>query len=185
VTAPRIIPADEAQALLEAATPGPWMHNWRGPEDGAPGDLWHTGGCGGPLTREADWVLAANAPDLAASVVALHAEVEALQVERHHLGELLAVIHRDGGHHTARVGLEASLRDAHDRVIRERVALYDALAERQTEQPDRWRSPIVQHAHDEADHDYREVLYDRDDYPVPPTCAHCGRARVYCRGRKP
>lgn len=75
----RIIPADEAQALLEAATPGPWMHNWRGPEDGAPGDLWHTGGCGGPLTREADWVLAANAPNLAASVVALHAEVERLK----------------------------------------------------------------------------------------------------------
>jgi hypothetical protein len=79
MTTPTIIPADMARALLEAATPGPWMHNWRGPEDGAPGDLWHTGGCGGPLTREADWDLAAQAPDLAASVVALHAEVERLK----------------------------------------------------------------------------------------------------------
>jgi hypothetical protein len=74
-----IIPADMARALLEAATPGPWMHNWRGPEDGAPGDLWHTGGCGGPLTRVADWELAAQAPDLAATVVALHAEVERMR----------------------------------------------------------------------------------------------------------
>ena len=76
MTNPTIIPANEARSLLEAATPGPWTHNWRGPEDGAPGDLWHTGGCGGPLTREADWELAAQAPDLAASVVALHGEVE-------------------------------------------------------------------------------------------------------------
>ena len=71
--------ATEARALLDAATPGPWMHNWRGPEDGAPGDLWHTGGCGGPLTREVDWNLAAMAPELAASVVALHGEVERLR----------------------------------------------------------------------------------------------------------
>ena len=73
MTTHHMFTAAEARELLEAATPGPWMHNWRGPEDGAPGDLWHTGGCGGPLTREADWELAARAPDLAASVVALHA----------------------------------------------------------------------------------------------------------------
>ena len=79
MTNPTIIPADMARALLEAATPGPWTHNWRGPEDGAPGDLWHTGGCGGPLTREADWELAAQAPDLAQTVVALHSEVERLR----------------------------------------------------------------------------------------------------------
>ena len=137
MTTPTIIPADMARALLEAATPGPWMHNWRGPEDGAPGDLWHTGGCGGPLTREADWELAARAPDLAASVVALHAEVTRLQS-----------------------ALDAG-------------------------QPKRWRPAIVQRAHDEADHDYREVLYDRDDRPIRPTCAYCGRSRAYCKGRKP
>jgi hypothetical protein len=75
----KTITLKEAEALLEAATPGPWMHNWRGPEDGAPGDIWHTGGCGGPLTREADWVLATLAPWLATSVVALHGEVERLR----------------------------------------------------------------------------------------------------------
>jgi hypothetical protein len=68
--------AADARELLEAATPGPWMYDWRGHEDGARGDLWHTGGCGGPLTREADWELAAQAPDLAQTVVDLHAEVE-------------------------------------------------------------------------------------------------------------
>ena len=32
-----------------------------------------------------------------------------------HLLNLLAVIHRDGGHHTAAVGLEKSVKDAHER----------------------------------------------------------------------
>ena len=36
---------------------------------------------------------------------------------------LLAVIHRDGGHHTARVGLERSLEDAEKAVIEDRETL--------------------------------------------------------------
>jgi hypothetical protein len=51
-----------------------------------------------------------------------HANLTELIWCRDQLGELLATIHRDGGHHTARVGLAASARDAHDRVIREREA---------------------------------------------------------------
>ena len=35
------------------------------------------------------------------------------------------------------------------------------------------------------DHDYREVTYDRNDRPIPPTCAYCGHAKENCRGRKP
>jgi hypothetical protein len=34
-------------------------------------------------------------------------------------------------------------------------------------------------------HVYREVTYDRDDRPIPPTCAHCGRAKDLCTGDKP
>ena len=36
---------------------------------------------------------------------------------------LLAVIHRDGGHHTARVGLGRSLKDAEKAVIEDRETL--------------------------------------------------------------
>jgi hypothetical protein len=92
MTAPRIISAAEARALLEAATPGPWTHNWRDLADGAPGDLWHTRGCGGPLTTLADWELAARAPDLAASVVALHDRAEQAAAERALLDEAFTVI---------------------------------------------------------------------------------------------
>jgi hypothetical protein len=90
MTTHHMFTAAEARELLEAATPGPWMYDWRGHEDGAPGDLWHTGGCGGPLTREADWDLAAQAPDLAQTVVQLHAEVErAASAERARIVALL------------------------------------------------------------------------------------------------
>jgi len=127
----------------------------------------------------------AHDPGMDDALRVAHANLTELIWCRDQLGELLATIHRDGGHHTARVGLAASARDAQDRVIRERAALDETLAERKTEQPERWRSPIVQRAHDEADHDYREVLYDRDDRPIRPTCAYCGRSRAYCKGRKP
>ena len=55
----RIITAEEARTLREAATPGPWgvrhkPHGW-------------------------DFCLVAAAPDLAATVEALHAEVERLR----------------------------------------------------------------------------------------------------------
>jgi hypothetical protein len=67
VSARRIIPAAEARALLEAATPGPWAAQWAG----APkfDERVHGGNAS----------LVAAAPDLAASVVALHGEVEHLR----------------------------------------------------------------------------------------------------------
>lgn len=67
MTAPRIISAAEARALLEATTPGPWS------------SLPLTADRVGPdlvvrvRMREGDSDLCAAAPDLAASVVALHA----------------------------------------------------------------------------------------------------------------
>jgi hypothetical protein len=69
----RTITAEEARALLEAATPGPWS------------SLPLTADRVGPdlvvrvRMREGDSDLSAAAPDLAASVVALHAEVERMR----------------------------------------------------------------------------------------------------------
>ena len=100
----------------------------------------------GLLRHGTDAELAAAAPDLAASVVALHAEVTRLQ---------------------------SALDAGQPKRWRPTIV-----------QTERWRSPIVQRAHDEADHDYREVLYDRDDRPIRPTCAYCGRSTAYCKGRK-
>jgi hypothetical protein len=37
----------------------------------------------------------------------------------------------------------------------------------------------------EADHDYAETTLDRDDNPIPPTCAYCGRGKAFCKGKKP
>jgi hypothetical protein len=65
----RLITAEEARALREAATPGPWgvrhkPHGW-------------------------DFCLVAAAPDLAATVEALHAEVERLRAQN---GELRSAL---------------------------------------------------------------------------------------------
>jgi hypothetical protein len=57
------------------------------------------------------------APDLAATVEALHAEVERLRDIERWAGELLARIHRDGGHHINDVGWEQAFLDADDRVV--------------------------------------------------------------------
>lgn len=57
-------------------------------------------------------------------------ELDALRLARRDLGEILAVIHRDGGHHTGEHGVSQSVADAHatwaavvlerDKVIEER-----------------------------------------------------------------
>lgn len=90
---PRIITADEASALLDAATPGPWNDE----RIGADGDgsacshehqLCNADGIaiaiithdGAPGARANDRLLAA-APDLAATVVAQAAEIERLTRE--------------------------------------------------------------------------------------------------------
>ena len=42
-----------------------------------------------------------------------------------------------------------------------------------------------QHAsHDEGNHDYDEVAYDRDDRPISASCAYCGKSKDRCKGRK-
>ncbi len=86
MTAPRIISAEEARVLREAATPGPW-HVGRS----ALCDCWRrcvnvyadqgedvTRPCRSEVSEE-DAPLLAAAPDLAATVEALHAEVERLR----------------------------------------------------------------------------------------------------------
>ena len=52
-----------------------------------------------------------------AAGAALSGSREACAEFRAGLMNLLAVIHRDGGHHTDAVGLEQSLKDAHERVV--------------------------------------------------------------------
>jgi len=71
------------QQILDQAAPQgvSYVHNWRGPEDGPPGDLWHTGGPGGPITEAACWELAAMAPDLAREVIRLRREIRAVSLE--------------------------------------------------------------------------------------------------------
>jgi hypothetical protein len=98
----RTITAEEARALREAATPGPWRSAWDDPEP-APVVDWRGGAViyregtspdddkachvvshewyDGPLTfcLQGDAALIAAAPDLAATVEALHDEVERLR----------------------------------------------------------------------------------------------------------
>jgi len=46
-----------------------------------------------------------------------HAEIERLKRERHHIYDLLARIHRDGGQYTAEHGVEKSCDDAEAQVV--------------------------------------------------------------------
>ena len=46
-----------------------------------------------------------------------HAEIERLKRERHHIYDLLARIHRDGGQYTADHGVEKSCDDAEAQVV--------------------------------------------------------------------
>lgn len=34
----------------------------------------------------------------------------------------------------------------------------------------------------QPDHDYNETLFDRDDRPIQPTCAYCGKPKHLCDG---
>ena len=69
-----------------------------------------------------------------AAVIALrrqHAEIERLKRERHHIYDLLARIHRDGGQYTAEHGVEKSCDDAEAQVVAwlDTINNVDALVE--------------------------------------------------------
>jgi hypothetical protein len=80
----RIITAEDARTLREAATPGPWRDRDDTVEaDAAPLDGVEDDGSGWTvceyITHTPDAALIAAAPGLAATVEALHAEVERLR----------------------------------------------------------------------------------------------------------
>ena len=60
-----------------------------------------------------------------------HAEIERLKRERHHIYDLLARIHRDGGQYTADHGVEKSCDDAEAQVVTwlDTLSSVDALIE--------------------------------------------------------
>ena len=60
-----------------------------------------------------------------------HAEIERLKRERHHIYDLLARIHRDGGQYTAEHGVEKSCDDAEAQVVTwlDTISSFDALIE--------------------------------------------------------
>ena len=73
------------------------------------------------------------------------------------LGNLLAIIHRDGGHHTDEVGVEQSVKDAHQVWAEQRTIMDLAIV---------WRKSFV-HGKDIADEAYsvvdeaaEDMLYD-------------------------
>ncbi|WP_326526753.1 hypothetical protein [Dokdonella sp.] len=58
-----------------------------------------------------------NLDDAAAMLRSQHAEIERLKRDRHHIYDLLARIHRDGGQYTAEHGVEKSCDDAEAQVV--------------------------------------------------------------------
>ena len=60
-----------------------------------------------------------------------HAEIERLKRERHHIYDLLARIHRDGGQYTAENGVEKACEDAESQVTAwlDTISGVDALIE--------------------------------------------------------
>jgi hypothetical protein len=60
-----------------------------------------------------------------------HAEIDRLKRERHHIYDLLARIHRDGGQYTAEHGVEKSCDDAEAQVVTwlDTISGVDALIE--------------------------------------------------------
>jgi hypothetical protein len=105
---PRIITADEARVLREAATPGPWRvtdydtvapsigcGGWdiavvHGDDDGRPWDADDSEPVA-PLPLS-DAALIAAAPDLAATVEALHAEVARLRASMQRISGVVAAV---------------------------------------------------------------------------------------------
>jgi len=121
----RTITAEEARTLREAATPGPWHVGRSALCDCLRKCVNVYADQGEDVTRpcrsevsDRDAQLLAAAPDLAATVEALHAEVERLGDIERWAGELLARIHRDGGHHINNVGWEQAFLDADDCVVK-------------------------------------------------------------------
>ena len=60
-----------------------------------------------------------------------HAEIDRLKRERHHIYDLLARIHRDGGQYTAEHGVEKACEDAESQVVTwlDTISGVDALIE--------------------------------------------------------
>ena len=60
-----------------------------------------------------------------------HAEIDRLKRDRHHIYDLLARIHRDGGQYTAEYGVEKSCDDAEAQVVTwlDTISGVDALIE--------------------------------------------------------
>ena len=75
-----------------------------------------------------------------AAVIALrrqHAEIDRLKRERHHIYDLLARIHRDGGQYVAEHGIEKACYDAEEQVVAwlDTFNSFDALIERLKTKP--------------------------------------------------
>lgn len=70
--------------------------------------------------------------------------------------DLLAVIHRDGGHHTAEVGLEDSLIDAEAVVVKLLANSYDAALQE--------RMLVLERQRDEATSKLFQMTKERDRY---------------------
>jgi hypothetical protein len=109
-----------------------------------------------------------------------HAEIEQLRTIQRLAGDLLAVIHGDGGHHINDVGWERAFEGAERFVVRLRGER-ESVRSKEREREEKARALWEQGSH----HTYAEVTHDRDDRPIPPTCAHCGRVERYCTGDKP
>jgi hypothetical protein len=107
---------DELQANLDAELPAAWRE-----------DLASLNECLERVSRERDVAQAATV-----NAALIHADLVRERDEaRRDLGEILAVIHRDGGHYTGEHGISKSVADAHATwaaVVREREEAQAELA---------------------------------------------------------
>ncbi len=117
------VTAEEARGLLEAATPGPWSSRVAGMSDrvlAEPDEDGYTIVCAQPGGRRGAWgynaALIAAAPDLAATVVALEADLAALRIEHEAHAVLLSLARRDRDEARARIAVleEEQRRDIAD-----------------------------------------------------------------------